>query len=330
MNTDFLKKKVSVIIPTYNRAKFLPNAVKSIIDQDYENIEIIIVDDGSIDNTQSVVESLKEKYPNILFFNNERAKGPSGARNTGIIKSSGYYLSFLDSDDVWLKGHLITGLQILKENPKIDVLFGNAKVVDYYSGEYQGNFFDTQKTLRTLNPLELSSDIKLLNCNLFEALIKASFVLLPTSIIRKDVTNGILMDELIMFSEDRDFAIRLYKQAGAIFAFREDPVLIIYKHDSNSYNTLNPVKKEKIMQNVIEAHIYLYMKYLKIFNLSKKEEKILNRLISKKLSTLSYIYSKNKEYKNAVSYLNESLKYDVTLTQVKYLMKGLLNAVRFF
>ena len=100
MNDTFYQKKVSVIMPTYNRENFISNAIKSIIKQKYNNIEIIIVDDGSNDNSQTVVNRLKEQYSNILYYHNERAKGPSGARNTGIIKSCGDYLSFLDSDDV--------------------------------------------------------------------------------------------------------------------------------------------------------------------------------------------------------------------------------------
>ena len=87
MKKTSTQRKVSVIIPTYNRAKFITNAVKSIQNQNYENIEIIIVDDGSNDNTQAVVNSLKKEIPDIFYCHNERSKGPSGARNTGILKA---------------------------------------------------------------------------------------------------------------------------------------------------------------------------------------------------------------------------------------------------
>jgi glycosyltransferase involved in cell wall biosynthesis len=124
-STNARLPKVSVIIPTYNRARFLPNAIKSIIDQKYDNLEIIIVDDGSTDNTQSIVNSLREKCSKIVFCHNARSKGPSGARNTGILISTGNYLSFLDSDDVWLSGHLTTGVKVLNEPSDIDILFRN-------------------------------------------------------------------------------------------------------------------------------------------------------------------------------------------------------------
>ena len=78
MNKSVDYGKVSVIIPTFNRATFLPNSFQSIIDQQYPNLEIIIVDDGSTDNTHDVVNALKRKYENIIYLNNERSKGPSG------------------------------------------------------------------------------------------------------------------------------------------------------------------------------------------------------------------------------------------------------------
>ncbi len=321
MNSDSYQKKVSVVIPTYNRAKFLPNAVRSIINQKYSNIEIIIVDDGSNDNTQTVVRSLKEKYSNIIYCNNERTKGPSGARNTGIIKSSGDYLSFLDSDDAWLDGNLSEGLDVLNKYPEIDVIFGNYRVVDYYSGKHLFDFFDRKVILYNLNYKQLSSDIRVLHDNLFKALLKDSFFHLGSSICRKSLINGILLDESIMLSEDRDFAIKLYKQANATFAFRENPVFISYRHDSS----LTTNKDSNKIKKFIRAHLYLYTKYLKAYNLSDDERRILTKLIATKLSTLSYIYGMNKEYQKALFCLLKSFKYSFTVRQLINLMKVIIT-----
>jgi glycosyltransferase involved in cell wall biosynthesis len=295
MDSTFYQKKVSVVIPTYNRASFIPNALKSIVNQRYDNIEIIIVDDGSNDNTYAVVNSLQKKIPNISYYQNERSKGPSGARNTGIIKSSGEYLAFLDSDDIWLDGHLKKGLEIFDKSPEIDVIFGNFSVVDFNSGKHLFNFFDQKIVLHTLNSSQLSPGIKILNDNLFLALIQENFFHLGSSIIRKTSMKGILMDESIMFAEDRDFAIQLYKQAKATFVFYEDPVFILYKHDSNLYNS----GISNLQQ--VEAHLYLFKKYLRIYNISKRERRILIKLILKKLLDLSYAYGKKKEFQNALS-----------------------------
>ncbi len=317
MNRAFNQEKVSVIIPTYNRAKFIPNAVKSIINQKYSNIEIIIVDDGSNDNTQVVVNTLKEKYSNIIYCHNERTKGPSGARNTGILKSSGEYLSFLDSDDVWLDGHLVNGINVLNKHPEIDVLFGNYSIVDFNTRKHQYNFFDQKKILHTLKSVQLSSGIKVIRDNLFKALIQDNFFTFGTSIIRKSSINGILIDESVTLSEDRDFVIQLYKKANATFAFREDPVFIAYKHDSSLTNTKDSNKS----QQFIKAHLYLFTKYLRAYNLSNDEKRILTKLIAKKYSNLSYLYGKDKEYQNAFSFMISSFKYGLTFRQLINIME---------
>lgn len=91
-------KKVSVIIPVYNGENFIIKCIESILNQTYNNIEIIIVNDGSIDNTQNVCEEISKKNDNVILINKHN-EGPGAARMTGIKKAIGEYISFIDSDD---------------------------------------------------------------------------------------------------------------------------------------------------------------------------------------------------------------------------------------
>jgi len=96
---------VSIIIPTFNRADLLPRAVNSALTQTYKNIEVIIIDDGSLDNTKEVVDQFDDQR--IVYLRHEmnlgfRAKGGQAARNTGIKEAKGEYVTFLDSDDEYL------------------------------------------------------------------------------------------------------------------------------------------------------------------------------------------------------------------------------------
>jgi glycosyltransferase involved in cell wall biosynthesis len=95
------KQLVSVIIPTYNRGDSLSRALQSAISQTYDNLEILVVDDGSNDGTADIVRSFTD--PRIRYIRHDCNLGPAAARNTGIRKSRGHYLSFLDSDDEWMK-----------------------------------------------------------------------------------------------------------------------------------------------------------------------------------------------------------------------------------
>lgn len=313
-------KKVSVVIPTYNRAQFLPNAVKSIIDQNYDNLEIIIVDDGSDDNTDDVINKLKEQCPYINYYKNERSKGPSGARNTGITKASGEYLSFLDSDDIWLEGHLKNGLEVFHKHPEIDVLFGNFSVVDYGTGELKYNFFDQKKLLHMLKATQISKGIFLLQDNLFMALIQENFIHLASTIVRRSVMSGITLDEAITYAEDRDFAIQLYKKVKATFAYREDPVFMLYTHDSSLCST-----STDSTQPILNSHIHLLKKYLAHYSLTDDEEKMTRKYLATKMSNTAYLYGKKKDYLNAFSSILNSFKYKLTVTQIKDLMKVLMT-----
>lgn len=108
-------KKVSVIIPTYNRESTLGRAIDSVLNQTYRNFEVIVVDDGSTDNTSRVVE----KYKNRIRYYSKLHGGVSAARNLGLEKSEGTWVSFLDSDDYWLPKKLEKQMEYLQKNPDI-------------------------------------------------------------------------------------------------------------------------------------------------------------------------------------------------------------------
>src|SRR5580704_14317503 len=99
------KPLVSAVIPTYNRTDQAFSAVESVLGQTYSKVEVIVVDDGSIDGSDKIVEKFvdqKAAAGHRVFFVRQRNQGASSARNTGIAKATGEYIGFLDSDDIWL------------------------------------------------------------------------------------------------------------------------------------------------------------------------------------------------------------------------------------
>ena len=102
--------KVSIIVPAYNAEKNIEQCINSIENQTYKDIEIIIINDGSKDNTQKISENLKKIYKNIIVVNQEN-KGVSQSRNTGIDKATGEYIMFVDSDDFIEKNMIETILK---------------------------------------------------------------------------------------------------------------------------------------------------------------------------------------------------------------------------
>lgn len=118
--------KVSVVIPTYNRAAYLREALESVLAQTYKEIEVIVVDDNSTDGTARVVSSFGPKVKYILQDNRERG----AARNSGIRNSTGDYIAFLDSDDVWFRDHLEACVKALESFPEAGLSFSGSYMMD--------------------------------------------------------------------------------------------------------------------------------------------------------------------------------------------------------
>lgn len=95
-------RTVSVITPVYNAARFIAGTVESAATQTYKDIEIVLVDDCSKDNSAEIITELQKKYPNIVYHKQEKNQGAAVARNTALHLAKGRYVAFLDSDDLWL------------------------------------------------------------------------------------------------------------------------------------------------------------------------------------------------------------------------------------
>jgi glycosyltransferase involved in cell wall biosynthesis len=114
--------KITVVIPTYNREKLLPRAIESVLRQTRPADEIIIVDDGSTDNTAEIVIP----YESRVRYLKKQNGGPSSARNFGLESSSGEFIAFLDSDDAWLPEMLETTIPMFEKYPSAGVIFTDA------------------------------------------------------------------------------------------------------------------------------------------------------------------------------------------------------------
>jgi len=120
----------SVVIPTFNRAEFLREAIQSVLNQTFENYEVIVVDDHSTDNTKEVAAAFKDKR--INYVPNDRGIGGAGTRNTGIFRARGEWVAFLDDDDVWLPQKLQLQFNKIKEvNDTVGLIYGGYATYDF-------------------------------------------------------------------------------------------------------------------------------------------------------------------------------------------------------
>jgi glycosyltransferase involved in cell wall biosynthesis len=160
--------KFSVVIPVYNREKQIRQAIRSVLDQHYENFEIIVVDDGSTDKTAEAVKGfsdLRVKY--IYQENKERA----AARNTGTLNSTGDYITFLDSDDEFLPGHLQTVHDFILANSFFEVFCTSFKIAS------------EEKTIFNIMPQDIRSKL------IRENFLSCNGVFLPAAIAKQYLFN---------------------------------------------------------------------------------------------------------------------------------------------
>jgi glycosyltransferase involved in cell wall biosynthesis len=188
---------VSVVIPAFNRAHTLRRAVDSVLNQTYTNIEVLIIDDGSTDNTHEVLRLYGDK---IRWWSQKNA-GPSRARNSGINEAKGEYVAFLDSDDAWAPKKLEKQMGLLSRCSAdvvcclCDTLFTGQK----YSGK---TAFEIAKIF--------PSHAEALWINATEVLLTRFVLFNQAVIIRRDVLNShCVFDEGLLLMEDYDLALRL-------------------------------------------------------------------------------------------------------------------------
>ncbi|RUT02706.1 hypothetical protein DSM106972_056260 [Dulcicalothrix desertica PCC 7102] len=147
-------KKVSIIIPVYNAEQYIATTVESVLLQTYKNIEVLIIDDGSPDQSIQICQQFNDSRIQIIRQENQ---GVSAARNTGIKMAQGEFIAFLDADDLWLPQKLAIHVQHLSANPTLGMSFGRVEFMNFDgtpTGQYSNPCFKdlTSKKLYEENP----------------------------------------------------------------------------------------------------------------------------------------------------------------------------------
>jgi len=189
-----MQNLVSVIIPTYNRADFIIETVKSVLCQTYQDFEIIIIDDGSTDNTSDLIKTIDDVRLKYIYQKNSGL--PASPRNVGIKKAKGNFIAFLDSDDLWLPEKLEKQVEILANDDNIGLVYCNAS---YFGADYHGDSTIVQKGY--------SGDV-------FDKLIEKNFVPALSVMCRREVfTVAGLFDESknLRAVEDYELWMRIAK-----------------------------------------------------------------------------------------------------------------------
>lgn len=226
--------KVSVVIPTYNRDSFIAGTIESVLNQSYRDYEIIVVDDGSIDETRKSVKSFGSHVRYIY----QKNRGASSARNTGILHAKGEFIAFLDSDDLFLPNKLEIQMNYLNSHPDCKFLYSW-----YYKAYPNGEIKMLRKNIAPRNQEHLKF------CLIKRRLgIRTSTVIVHRACFNKDR----LFNEKYWRSEDWDMWLRLAAEFPT--ACIEVPLTKYIIHDSNISKKQNALFRQQIINSAMKLY----------------------------------------------------------------------------
>jgi glycosyltransferase involved in cell wall biosynthesis len=206
---------VSVIIPAYNVAEYVVQAVESVLAQTYKPIEIILVDDGSTDGTEKVLEP----YRTRLTYLRQKNAGAPAARNAAIERVRGEFVAFLDADDYWRPDKIARQVDMFTLAPNLDLVFDRARFVDKDGQELPQKLPDQLPPVLTLHAIPGCPEAYRLSGPVLYALVERSFFLLSTVMLKTEVlrrAGG--FDPQLIRAQDRDLFLRLAAE-GCTFGF---------------------------------------------------------------------------------------------------------------
>ena len=244
---------VSIILPTYNRAAFLPAAVEAIRAQTFTDWELIVVDDGSTDDTEAVVAGLVGAIPQPVRYVRRENGGAYAARNTGLDLARGALLAFYDSDDVWLPHHLQDCAGALTARPDVDWVYGACRMVELSTGRVLSpNTFYADGRPRAFMSLRTRPDGRLRviddDRSLSFALREGLYNMLQNSVIRRRLfADRRFTEHYRNEAEDQMIVLRALAQ-GVRVAYFDNVHVIYHVHEANSSASAQKAPLEKRLQ----------------------------------------------------------------------------------
>ena len=254
------KRSVSVIVPTYNRAAFLPIAIQSLFEQSFQNIEIIVVDDGSTDETKVVLEPLMDK---IKYITTEH-KGTAHARNTGMKAATGEYIAFLDSDDLYLPHKLELQVAFMEDHPEVDMVCTEFSGVDidgnideFHMRDYHPIWKRMELTCEDIfsiqgkcSPVSVGEEFTYYIGNIFKFVLMDTLFPTNTVLLRKKILKNVgYQNESYRYLQEYEFFLRICK--NHMVGFINTPTYMLYYHHAQSTNFIT-IEGEKTKQEVLK------------------------------------------------------------------------------
>jgi glycosyltransferase involved in cell wall biosynthesis len=221
---------ISVIVPTYNRADLIAETLESILAQNYPPTEIIVVDDGSTDNTEQIVR----KYAPAVSYLRIKNSGECAARNAGVAHCSGDWVGFCDSDDLWAPDKLRLHVQLFKTAPDVEYSFSNFRTVVGGAWSQDTKFDTSPPAYWHLPRRNITSDLFVIECSMFARLLTHQPIFPSTLMMKKSFFDAVgRWNEPLGRTRSVDLEFHLRCVAKGPIGVVAAPVVGIRKHAAN-------------------------------------------------------------------------------------------------
>ncbi|AXT19386.1 glycosyltransferase [Flavobacteriaceae bacterium AU392] len=290
----------SIIIPLYNKGNHIKNTLKSVFNQTFIDFEVIIINDGSTDNSIKIVTSFKDNRLNIIHTKN---KGVSSARNLGISNAKANYIVFLDADDLWYPDHLINLKSLIDNYPHCGL----------YATAYEKSFFSkkiVKAKFNNLNDNHFGVVKDYFNSSIIDGVVWTSAIAIPKKILK--LYNG--FNTSLESGEDTELWIKISLKEKVVFSSKITAIKVI----DNTSNHLS--FKDKNIE---------FLKALNQFKIEEEENKSLKKYLDLNRSSLAInlkMTGNYEHFKNVIKhidYSNLNIKQQVLLSTPKLFLNAL-------
>lgn len=296
--------KISIIMPVYNKEKYLYKSIKSILNQTYENFELIIVNDGSTDNSSSICHKFEQEDSRIKIIDIEN-NGVSNARNIGIKNANGQYIQFIDADD-YIDKYMLEDLVNLSEKYNTDIIITEIKKVDLKSNKSKEILlpFSGLKSIDDMmdNFAQVQKETGIYGC-------------VSNKFIRKSIIDeyGLKFDKRLWLAEDLDFYLELYKYVTNVYFCNK--AYYYYVQEAENSSTTSDKKHDYLQQAEIIIKEKEMLDYKNALN--KNNLEVVNSIITNFI--MSYIHQQfNYKYHQFIKDLDSIINDDKFMESIDY------------